>query len=215
MAADATATPRFDVIVAGAGLPGLALASALARGGLRVALADRAPIAAPEEEGDGFDLQVYAISPGSARFLGDIGAWPRLPAERVTAIEAMDVRGDAGGRLGFSAYDVGERALAWIVEERALRAALLHGAYEAGVLVQAPFRIALPTRALKRKVNQLAVEVTTLAANRIRDLDRRGVSWKIFRDINFVNDRYKPFDASGWELMDGGLLGPVTLVPSR
>ena len=86
---------------------------------------------------------------------------------------------------------------------------------EVGVLVQAPFRIALPTRALKRKVNQLAVEVTTLAANRIRDLDRRGVSWKIFRDINFVNDRYKPFDASGWDLMDGGLLGPVTLVPSR
>lgn len=86
---------------------------------------------------------------------------------------------------------------------------------EIGVLVQAPFRIVLPPRALKRKANQLIVEVTTLAANRIRDLDRRGVSWNIFRDINFVNDRYQPFDASSWELMDVGLLGPVTLVPSR
>ena len=34
-------------------------------------------------------------------------------------IEAMDVRGDAGGRIEFSAYELGERALAWIVENRA------------------------------------------------------------------------------------------------
>lgn len=84
---------------------------------------------------------------------------------------------------------------------------------ELGVCVQAPFRVALPAHSLKRSANQLAVEVTTLATNRIRDLDRRGVPWKIFRDINFVDDRYRPFDASGWELEDGGLLGPVTLRP--
>jgi ubiquinone biosynthesis UbiH/UbiF/VisC/COQ6 family hydroxylase len=59
----------------------------------------------------------------------------------VTAIEAMNVTGDAGARLGFSAYDLGERALAWVVEERALRAALLPAVYEAGVTVigNAPF----------------------------------------------------------------------------
>ena len=39
---------RFDVVIAGAGLVGLALALALARAGLTVALVDRAPIAAPE-----------------------------------------------------------------------------------------------------------------------------------------------------------------------
>ena len=37
----------------------------------------------------------------------------------------MRVEGDAGARLNFSAYELGERALAWIVEERALRAALV------------------------------------------------------------------------------------------
>jgi hypothetical protein len=61
--------------------------------------------------------------------------------------------------------------------------------------------------------NTIALEVTNLAANRVRDLDRRKVDWKIMREINFVNINYKPFDASGWELTPSGLLGPVTLVP--
>lgn len=59
--------------------------------------------------------------------------------------------------------------------------------------------------------NELVVEVTNVAANRIRDLDRRGIEWRKFHDINFVNIDYKPFDASGWEIRDAGLLGPVTL----
>ncbi len=59
----------------------------------------------------------------------------------------------------------------------------------------------------------LEVEVTNLAANRIRDLDQRGVKWKIMREINFVNINYQPFDASKWELAPSGLLGPVALVP--
>jgi hypothetical protein len=59
--------------------------------------------------------------------------------------------------------------------------------------------------------NILIVEVTNVAANRIRDLDIRGVNWKKFYDINFVNIDYEPFDASGWEIRDAGLLGPVTL----
>ena len=61
---------RFDVVIAGAGLPGLALATALARAGFAVALVDGAPIAAPEaDDPSTYDLRVYAISPGSAQFL--------------------------------------------------------------------------------------------------------------------------------------------------
>ncbi len=61
--------------------------------------------------------------------------------------------------------------------------------------------------------NLLEVEVTNLAANRIADLDRRGVNWKSFHEINFVNINYKPFDASAWPPRDSGLLGPVRLIP--
>jgi hypothetical protein len=61
--------------------------------------------------------------------------------------------------------------------------------------------------------NRLALEVTNLAANRIRDLDQRHVEWKRFHEINFVNIFYKPFDAAPWPLQPSGLLGPVQLVP--
>lgn len=63
--------------------------------------------------------------------------------------------------------------------------------------------------------NVLEIEVTNLGANRIRDLDRRGVTWRIMREINFVNIRYEPFDASHWPVTPSGLLGPVTLTPLR
>jgi len=77
---------------------------------------------------------------------------------------------------------------------------------------------ALPMRTnigrwLKPGKNTLALEVTNLAANRIRDLDRRGEEWKKFHEINFVNIFYKSFDASTWPLQPSGLLGPVTLTP--
>jgi ubiquinone biosynthesis UbiH/UbiF/VisC/COQ6 family hydroxylase len=131
----------YDVVVAGAGLPGLSLATALARAGLRVAVADSAPITAPAVDDAFYDLRVYAVSPGSAQFLHGIGAWQRLPVERVTAVEGMDIEGDARARLAFSAYDLHERALAWIVEERELRAALRETALQAGVAMHggAPF----------------------------------------------------------------------------
>jgi hypothetical protein len=78
-----------------------------------------------------------------------------------------------------------------------------------GILVTPPFRVMVND--LKPTGNQLEVDVTSVAANRIRDLDRRGVQWKIFKDINIVNVNYRPFNASDWPLTDCGLLGPVTL----
>jgi hypothetical protein len=80
-----------------------------------------------------------------------------------------------------------------------------------GTSFASPFRF--PIQNLRRKDNLLEIEVTSTAANRIRDLDRRKVEWRTFHDINFVNIDYKPFDASLWPLADAGLLGPVTLTP--
>ena len=70
-------------------------------------------------------------------------------------------------------------------------------------------------RFLQPGANVLEVEVTNVAANRIRDLDQRHVNWKSFYEINFVNTGYRSFDASGWPLRPSGLMGPVTLAPRR
>ena len=124
---------RYDVVIVGAGLVGLSLAPALARSGLSVALVDRGPMADVDTEAQALDARIYAISPGSAAFLRAIGAWQALDSERVAPIESMRVEGDGGGLIEFSAYDLGERALAWIVEERELRAALLRTVRKAGI----------------------------------------------------------------------------------
>jgi hypothetical protein len=86
----------------------------------------------------------------------------------------------------------------------------LNGNY-LGTLITPPFSIPVSLRSVG---NVLVVDVTNVSANRIRDLDRRQVKWKIFHDINFVNIDYTPFDAARWPLYDSGLLGPVMLTPA-
>jgi len=78
-----------------------------------------------------------------------------------------------------------------------------------GTLFTRPLRVNVGP--LEPRGNVLEIEVTSVAANRIRDLDRRGVTWRIFHDINFVSFGGRKFDASNWPLTDAGLLGPVTL----
>jgi hypothetical protein len=74
-----------------------------------------------------------------------------------------------------------------------------------------PFRVRLG--ALEKRGNVLEIEVTNLAANRIRDLDVRKVPWKAMHDANLVSVKYRPFDAASWEIEPAGLPGPVRLVP--
>ncbi len=63
--------------------------------------------------------------------------------------------------------------------------------------------------------NTLALEVTNLSANRVRDLEIRKVPWKNFYEINFVNINYRRFDGASWPLQPSGLLGPVQLIPLK
>jgi hypothetical protein len=83
---------------------------------------------------------------------------------------------------------------------------------EVATLWTPPFRVSLGRR-LQPGRNELAVEVTNVAANRVRDLDVRKVPWKYFEDANVVGKNYRPLDASAWPIRDAGLLGPVRLLP--
>jgi len=80
---------------------------------------------------------------------------------------------------------------------------------ELATLILCPYQVQV--QGLQPHGNVLEIEVTNVAANRIRDMDRRKIAWRIFHDINFVNIHYRPFDASEWPLREAGLLGPVVL----
>ena len=112
---------HFDVVIVGGGLVGASFAAALARSGLTLALVESQPAPAPDPA---WDSRIYAISPGSRRFLEQSGAWDLLDPQRIAAVEQMRVFGDSGAKIEFSAYQMGVPELACILENRALHIAL-------------------------------------------------------------------------------------------
>jgi 2-polyprenylphenol 6-hydroxylase len=118
----------FDVVIVGGGLAGLALAVALKKSRLSIAVVEgRVPVRSVD-----WDTRIYAISPANARFLEEVGIWGHLDSARITPVRTMEVHGDAGGRMDFSAYDAGVSELAWIVEASMLQMELWETARRQG-----------------------------------------------------------------------------------
>ena len=67
---------------------------------------------------------------------------------------------------------------------------------------------------LRKGKNELRIEVTNLPANRIADLDRRGVKWRKFNEINVVDLNYKRTTYEHWAPVPSGLRTPVRLIPA-
>jgi len=114
----------FDVVIVGGGLAGASLAAALAASRTRVALIERR---APPPPGAQWDARVYTLTPASVAFLERINAWQGVPPERMTPIYDMQVFGDEGSRLDFSAYESGLPDLGATVESGRLNHALWRG----------------------------------------------------------------------------------------
>lgn len=81
---------------------------------------------------------------------------------------------------------------------------------EVGTVWSLPYQLLIPANKLQRE-NHLEVIVQNLSANRIAQLERQGLQWKNFYDINFVDIQYRPFDASGWAPEPSGIIGDVML----
>lgn len=111
---------RYDVCVRGAGPVGMALALALARQGLQVALQKEA--SPPSARAD---VRTYALSATSIGLLSSLKVWAALPDDARTPVYDMHIEGDApGARLDFSAWEQGLDALTWIVDAAELEQAL-------------------------------------------------------------------------------------------
>lgn len=107
----------YDVCIRGAGIVGRTLALLLARDRLRVCLVEAATPAPAAG-----DVRAYALNAASRDLLLRLRAWP--DEAHATAVLGMDVRGDEGGRVRFSAAQEKVEALAWIVDVEPLLARL-------------------------------------------------------------------------------------------
>lgn len=79
-----------------------------------------------------------------------------------------------------------------------------------GLLWCIPYKTIIPKNILKRN-NKIEIEVVNLSFNKVIELDKRGVKWKNFHEINFVNIKYEPYDASNKEPIQSGLLSKIKL----
>jgi 2-polyprenyl-6-methoxyphenol hydroxylase-like FAD-dependent oxidoreductase len=136
----------FDVCIRGDGVVGRTLALLLARERLRVALVARPTPAAASANVPAdvpTDVRAYALNGASRAVLQTLRCWPETPF--VTPVQEMQVWGDDGGKLDFSALDVAQEALAWIVDVPALEEQLIQAVrYQPQIeIVQAPVKAAL------------------------------------------------------------------------
>lgn len=103
---------NYDVCIRGAGMVGSALALLLAQQRLKVALVGTSP------PPGGQDVRAYALNAASRQLLEGLRCWPEAP--QACAITRMQVWGDEGGEISFSAALLGVPALTWIVDVPAL-----------------------------------------------------------------------------------------------
>jgi 2-octaprenyl-6-methoxyphenol hydroxylase len=116
----------FDVIVAGGGLNGPALALALAGAGLSVAVVDAQP---PRSRADaGFDGRAYALAIASQKLLSVIGTWPVVadraqPLREVRAHDGHAGEGAAMLGLQFDSAELDGGPVGYMLEDRHLYSA--------------------------------------------------------------------------------------------
>jgi len=121
---------EFDVAIIGAGIAGSALATALGGNGLSIALVESRPLTRPQLpaalDERHFDARVSALTPRSREMLRDLGAWQAIADYRHCPYGHMTVWDAEGtGEIEFDCAEVNAPALGYIVENRAIVAALL------------------------------------------------------------------------------------------
>lgn len=87
-----------------------------------------------------------------------------------------------------------------------------------GTLIGHPYTLTIPATHFRGN-DKLTVKVSNLMANRIADMDKKGIEWRKFYNTNFnarlrsnVGDDGK-FTAKDWSPIEAGLTGSVSLKP--
>ena len=117
---------HFDVVIVGGGLVGAAFALALRGSGLKLAVIEAHP-PAPLPNDASWDSRIYAVSPGNAAFLDELGIWSVMQQARIAPVYEMRIFGDdKAAQLHFDAYEAGLSELTFILESRLMQDAMWH-----------------------------------------------------------------------------------------
>jgi hypothetical protein len=149
--------------------------------------------------------------PSRTRRIAKLGSWTELDGDDVKRFSGAAVYRTRFARPA-------DRAEGWRLDlgNVAQSAHVRLNGQEIAVLIGPSYQVVIEDARLKAD-NELEVRVSNLMANRIADLDRRGVRWKKFYNVNFparLAENRGPdglFTALKWTPLESGLLGPVTL----
>jgi len=221
------ATPT--VLVAGAGVVGLATAVLLATGRcadrLRVVVLDARPI--PRWRAEDMDPRVYALSRASQQLLAHVGVWDRIaetraaPYRRMRVWEGTDAY--AASALDFDSADIGEPDLGHIVEDTLLRTVLadkLAAAREAQLVIgseiqsveTAPSEVVVELKdgGSLRGTVLLAADGSDSTVRRLLDLPVAGHRYEQSAVVTHVTSA-GDHQATAWQRFLPG--GPLALLP--
>lgn len=114
----------YDVVIAGGGMVGLALACGLQHSGLRIAVLERQTPPATTALSD-YSLRVSAINAASECLLRHLGVWQAIEAQRVSPYNDMYVWDkDSFGKIAFNGEAFGFSRLGHIIENDVIQRAL-------------------------------------------------------------------------------------------
>jgi lysophospholipase L1-like esterase len=144
-----------------------------------------------------------------SRRMGSLQCWTSLGGDKVEAFS-----GTARYSTTFNVDELSAGDYRLNLGDVAHSARVMLNGNDLGVLWSEPYVVDVE-KYLQKGENKLQIEVANLMSNRIRYLDQQGIEWRNYHEINFVNIKYKPFDASGWTVMPSGLAGPVQIIPLK
>jgi 2-octaprenylphenol hydroxylase len=116
---------KWDVVIVGGGMVGATVALGLGQQGMSVLLLEKQAIDTSWQADAPYQVRVSALSRASEKILRNLGAWQGIENRRLHAFTAMHVWDEiTPGEVHFSAADMGEPNLGYIVENEVIQAAL-------------------------------------------------------------------------------------------
>ena len=115
----------YDVLIVGGGMAGASLACALADTGMQIAILEAVPWKSDEQPS--YDVRTISLSHGSRLIYESMGIWQQI--DRLASCPIHSIHISDRGHAGFTHLDrkdVGVEALGYVIENRALGAALMN-----------------------------------------------------------------------------------------